>query len=309
MIAPKVPPIALKADEHLTAPKKNARKVLSAVYTGSMICAILAVSSLSSLVQFRFDFHAIEWVGFITLTVTRMAMQFLSKYLGAEMKVQRGKESDRVKSVQEDFLSMSRSVEPSAFYEWIDEENKRAKRSAYVSILKAKISKYEKRLSHYLYEAQFGSERKYAKRIKRIKRKLNELRAECAEDKISACIDHIKVKYRPLRASDFLSPMDVSDTRIRYSVDSHKANTVDVAKGLPMTLIVSLFLAVSGMSYVFGSVNMMSMLLDLLAVGINLFIGMYVIGERTVTSIVGVFINRKAVLSRFNAVQNSEKSE
>ena len=98
--------------------------------------------------------------------------------------------------------------------------------------------------------------------------KLNEqkafLESEISESYINENISYLKIKFRHLKAKDFETESEISNTsRKTYSINSSFETTKGIVKGLPQTFFISLFGSMITYNIAMGSINAISCLYDI----------------------------------------------
>ena len=101
----------------------------------------------------------------------------------------------------------------------------------------------------------------------------------------------------PMYAEDFYSVSTYeSDDIARYKMDYMHENSRSVMKSIPSMFLMMLICNMMSVNYIIGTVNVVSLLLDIFSLVLNFVIGYGYIGGKTASSMIGVYDRRRAVI-------------
>lgn len=150
---------------------------------------------------------------------------------------------------------------------------------------------------------------KESKRVLGLEKELAEMETHVTPTYIEDNLMHLRVRVKPIRASDFFSDGKEGDNAHIYSVNPRKDLSFRVAGGIPFTLFLSLLLVLISGSYMTGKLNLMTALADLLSIGINLYMGAFVTGDSTLAVVNASYVNRQTILRLYFSEKAAETAK
>ncbi len=270
-------------------------------YLPSVVAAILmvSVSSLSSLLQFNFSIKEVVWSTFIISLALRMALMFSAKWIGADSNFLRLQNGDTVEKYRARYLQATEGIDIPHFEKWILARNREEKKEQYRLLLRAKINRLQALLSKKRYLGSVRMTKHRTKCIRAYERHIELLIHKSSEEYLEEHIDVIRVKFTPLKASDFLSPSDTTVAKRVYSMNRTRENVVEISKGIPLMLFFTLLSSFVGYNVVVGSLSAMSLLIDLFSITMNFISGFTTVAHRNISKLISVYIERQAVLEAY----------
>jgi hypothetical protein len=278
---------------------KKRKDVLSFLPTVGMIILLFAVSSISSLLQFSFSFQEVVWSSLIITLGLRMAMLLSGQWIGADGRYQVDQKSEDVKKAKSEYMEASEKLDIPTFDRWIYRENIRRKTEAYQTKNNRKIAALDIKINRIKRKMMFTPTEKLRAKMHRLSQKKENIEAVNSDDFVRQHILDLRVKYKPLHASDFLTPSEfLSGKTEKYHMSEAAENVAEIAKFLPMTIFVTLWFSIVGTSYYFGSLSVVSVVMDTFATALHVSTGWYYVGRRTVSTEIFIFRSRKAMIER-----------
>lgn len=271
------------------------RTGVSLIPTVLMVMVIIATSFISTLFQFHFSLKEIIWSQAITSISLRILLQLSSKYVAGDTRIRRRQERDPILKNKTAFEELSEKLNAKDFFAWVDDYNLKLKRRAYENEVNAKMARLRAKLSRVNATAMRKGKNPFG-RTECLKKKIADLEAVSTDEYINANLVKLHVKIRPIRALDFLAGEDSAGTKEIYTVNPQKDLSLRIARGVPFAMFMSLLGAVFGYTFSTGQINAMSLVFDLLSIGISLYMGAFVSGDGTVSAINAAYLNRIKIL-------------
>ena len=289
----------LKIDEAEKNVKAVGRKAFSLLPSVLLLGVSVALTSIASLFQYNFDLSEIIVSDLIVFASMRIIVMFLSKYVGADMRYQRDVVDEDVTFAQKNFMGLSKKIERGDFEKWVKRENRAAKVAAYRLKLTRKLEKVHEKRRKVEFRNARKPKKKWNKKLISIEEKENSLKFRMSDEYIADNIAHIKVRYQHLHSTDFLSPNEFSVKRERYGMSEQTENIKEITKGLPLALFVIVFGAMVTFDVSKGTINAMSVLVDLGSILFYFLQGWSVVGRKTIALLITVYECRRAVIERY----------
>ena len=280
----------------------NAGQSTFVSYLPSVLLTVLlfAVSALSSLFQFDFYLQKIIWHSFIMSTALRLVVVFCAKWVGADTAYQRGKQGNDVMRAREAYLKEGEGVSFHAFEKWIEAYNLLRKKELYLLHLRAKAEKLEAKGAKLLREASISGSSRKERRGQALIRRAHELLSCTTDDYLEEHLPYMRVRgFYPISAATFFAPSVTGIKRERYSLDEAKENTVEIAKGMPLMLLLTTVTCLVGYSASIGTVTALSVMMDLVNILVSFITGWRMVGEKNLRKLISVYISRKTVLEAY----------
>ena len=287
-----------------TAEEKKERRKLRSFWSyvpgAFMFCVLLSISSLSTLIQFQFDFKEIVLTSFLLSAFLRIVIMFCARWVGADTRYKIEETSEQMNRARDRFLAMSQLLPPADFEEWVIEKNIHEKRVA----LKNGFLRCAEELRSEKARMEYSQKKKYrshvAKKIDRITVKIEQAEKKCTDEYIDKNIGFLRARYNELHAEDFYSVSTYeSDDIARYKMDYMHENSRSVMKSIPSMFLMMLICNMMSVNYIIGTVNVVSLLLDIFSLVLNFVIGYGYIGGKTASSMIGVYDRRRAVIDHY----------
>ena len=284
-----------KTDDGLVDAKAIAKNAVSLVPTILMVAVILAASFVSTLFQFSFSLQTVVWKEALIMIALRIVLQVSSKYAAGDTRVRRGLVRDPVVTNKAKFAELSEKLDAKEFFAWVDAYNLRLKKKCYEDKISAKITALRNRLASAKSRAARHG-KTVTPRILELEKRLAQAETEATPEYIEQNIVTLHVKVKPLRASDFLSGETETDDSHVYLVNPRKDFTGRVARGVPFALLFSFLCTLLGYSFTIGKIHLMTLVFDLLSLGINLSMGALFTGDSTLAAVNASYVNRHTIL-------------
>ena len=128
----------------LNAPSKE--KVIGFTSTAIEVIVILFIVGLASLIQVQFQINTVDWAIFVFSLVLRLAIIFMSKDVGARLRVEIGQSDPERLRILDILDKAKEGIQFAPFGAFIEKENMRLKREAYKSKIYRKIYRREKKI-------------------------------------------------------------------------------------------------------------------------------------------------------------------
>lgn len=297
----------LKLDEAEQKAKAAGKKVFSFLPSILLLFVAIALTSIASLFQYNFDLSKIVLMDLIVFASLRIIVMFLSKYVGADMRYQRDVSDEDVTFAQKNFMDLSKNLDRGEFEKWIKTENRSSKISAYRESISKKLEKINAKRRKLEFRNSRKPKTKWNKKLLALEEKAITLKYQCTDEYIVENISHIKVKYQHMHATDFLSPNEYSVKVERYGMSEHAENIKEITKGVPLALMIIVVGAMVTFDVSKGTVNAMSMLIDLGSILFYFLQGWSVVGRKTIALLITVYECRRSVIERFNELNRTAK--
>lgn len=291
-------------EEGLVDAKTITKNAVSLLPTVLMTLIITATSFVSTLIQLDFSLKDVIWREVLIMITLRILLQVSSKYISGDARVRRGLVRDPITTNKAKYAELSDKLDAGDFFSWVDAYNLRLKRKAYEDGMACRVSRLRDKISRV--KCRSIRRGKESKRLHRLEKELAEMETHVTPTYIDENLMHIRVRIKPLRASDFLSDGKEEDHAHIYSVNPRKDLSFRVARGIPFTLFLSLLLALISGSYMTGKLNLMTALADLLSIGINLYLGAFVTGDSTLAVVNASYVNRQTILRLYFSEKAAE---
>lgn len=282
--------------------KKNTAgsKITAYLPTVFSMIVLLALSSVSTLFQFNFSFHSVAWNTFLLSLTLRFCYNFIARYGSANLRYQLSQNSTQVKDACDLYVRESQKLDISHFAAWIEQKNAKNKENAYRAKIQGQIQCIDNKISFLKYKNARKMTKRAERKIESLKFKRDELQQRISDEYIKDNIRYIKVKYTVLRVSDFfISTGKGTGSKEKYSIDEGKEISRECFKGIPSTLMLTLLGSLIGINITLGSVNVVSILFDVMAVSINFFNGYWIIGGKSVASLLSVYTARRLLIAEY----------
>jgi hypothetical protein len=297
----------LKMEEAEIKAKTAGKKAISFLPSILLILVAVALTSIASLFQYNFDLSEIILMDLIVFSTLRITVMFLSKYVGADMRYQRDVSDEDVAFAQKNFMDLSRALDRGEFDKWIKNENRDAKISAYREKIAKKLEKTNVKRRKIEFRNARKPKQKWQKKLISLEEKESDLKYRQSDEYIVENIAHIKVKYQHLHATDFLSPNEYSVKVERYGMSENLENIKEITKGIPFALMIIVLGAMVTFDVSKGTINAMSMLIDLGSILFYFLQGWSVVGRKTIALLITVYECRLGVIERFRLHQKNAK--
>jgi hypothetical protein len=285
--------------QHPPRPRKR-KKMVEYIPSAIAVIATVAMSSLSSLFQFQFELKSVVWTSFVLTMLLRAGTFFASKFVGADARFKAELTSESMERVKTEFTKEAHGIDIVDFEKWIIERNKRAKREAILAQNAEKICLLSQKMDRLIYLNYKTDSHFRHWRIERIKRKIEEIEKVNTPEYVEKNISHIRVKFEELHAADFLVDSEKStEGRKIYTLDETRENTIEILKGIPLMLAITLFATLLGWNYTIGEINVLTLILDIGFVAFNFSMGYGSVGRKTAASMMTMYTNRRAVVCAF----------
>lgn len=296
-----------KTEEGLVDTKALTKSAVSLLPTVLMIIIITATSFVFTLFQFKFFIEDIVWREALIMITLRILLQVSSKYVSGDARVRRGLVRDPIVANKAMFMELSKKLDVKDFFAWVDEYNLRLKRKAYEDRMAYRITRLRDKISRVKYHSMRRG--MVNKRLRDMETELADLEEQMSPAYIEENLMHLRVRIKPLRASVFLSEDKGSENTRIYAVNPRKDFTARIARGIPATITLSLFLALIGYTHAIGQLNAMTVFADITTIGMNLYLGAFVTGDSTLAVVNGSYVNRQTILRLYFSERAAEAAQ
>lgn len=278
---------------------KKRRDVLSFIPTVVMLVLLFAVSSVSSLLQFSFSIQDVVWPSLILTIGLRLTMLLSAQWIGSDGKYHIDQKSPEVQKAREQYIEASEKINVTEFDRWIYLENIRRKTEAYQGKNNKKIADLDIKINRIKRKLMFKPSERLKKRLAKLTEKREDIEAVNSDEFVRRHILDLRVRYKQLRASDFLTPSEfLSEKTEKYHMSEAAENISEIVKFMPVTIFITVWFALVGTSYYWGTLSVVSIVFDTFATALHFSTGWYYVGRRTVATLIFVFRSRKAVIDR-----------
>lgn len=287
-------------------PRPAGRKsgVMEYLPSALLTIVLIVVSGLGTLIQFNLQFHAIVFSTFIISLSLRLVTVFSAKYVGSNIYYNKESSSDKFLNVQKELIETGKNIDKAEFDRYVKERNVQLKKDAYKGKKRGKIALLKEQINKLTFANEYAYSERRTNRIKKKEKKIEELRAISTDEYVDANIIYIKVKYRKIRSSCFFSPYEQNAPKYRqYSVNVSREISKEIAKSLPLTILLVSLGSLIVFSATTGSINILSLFYDIAVILFNFIMGWFVVGKKAVASTVNAFINRIIFIKEFNNVK------
>lgn len=289
---------------------KKRRDVLSFIPTVVMLILLFAVSSVSSLLQFSFSLQEVVWPSLILTIGLRLTMLLSAQWIGSDGKYHVDQKSTDVVKAREQYIEASEKINVTEFDRWIYLENIRRKTEAYQGKNNKKIADLDIKINRIKRKLMFKPSERLRARLAKLTEKREDIEAVNSDEFVRRHILDLRVKYKQLRASDFLTPSEfLSEKTEKYHMSEAAENISEIVKFMPITIFITVWFALVGMSYYWGTLSVVSIVFDTFATALHFSTGWYYVGRRTVATLIFVFRSRKAVIDRHLADLEAKKEK
>lgn len=296
-----------KTDEGLVDAKALTKSAVSLLPTVLMTLIIVATSFVSTLIQLNFSLKDVIWREVLIMIALRILLQVSSKCVSGDARVRRGLMRDPITTNKAKYTELSDRLDAKDFFAWVDGYNLRLKRKAYEDQMAYRISRLRDKISRV--KCRSIRRGKESKRLHRLEQELAETETHATTSYIEENLMLLRVRVKPILASDFFSDGKEGDNAHIYAVNPRKDLSWRVARGIPFTLFLSLLLALISGSYMTGKLNLMTALADLLSIGINLYMGAFVTGDSTLSVVNASYVNRQTILRLYFSEKAAETAK
>lgn len=278
---------------------KKRKDVLSFLPTVVMLILLFAVSSVSSLLQFSFSIQDVVWPSLILTIGLRLTMLLSAQWIGSDGKYHIDQKSPEVQKAREQYIEASEKINVTDFDRWIYLENIRRKTEAYQGKNNKKIADLDIKINRIKRKLMFKPSERLKKRLAKLTEKREDIEAVNSDEFVRRHILDLRVRYKQLRASDFLTPSEfLSEKTEKYHMSEAAENISEIVKFMPVTIFITVWFALVGTSYYWGTLSVVSIVFDTFATALHFSTGWYYVGRRTVATLIFVFRSRKAVIER-----------
>ena len=279
---------------------KRRKGFLSFLPTVAMVILLFAVSSVSSLLQFSFTLQEVVWSSLIITLGLRLIMLLAAQWIGADGRYQVDQKSEDVKRSKDEYTSASASIDITSFDRWVYMENIRRKTEAYQGKNNKKIAVLEIKINRLKRKMMFSPTRKMKKALQELTRKKEDIEAVNSDEFVRQHILDLRVRYKALHASDFLTPSEfLSEKTEKYHMSEAVENVTEIAKFMPITIFITVWFTLVGTSYYWGTLSAVSVVFDTFSTALHFSTGWFYVGRRTVATLIFVYRSRKAVIERY----------
>ena len=270
---------------------------------------LIIISGLGTLVQFNFSIKNIVFTTFIVSLSLRLVTVYSAKYVGSNLKYNKSLYTDDFKNIQKELIETGKDVDKAEFDRYVKDYNLKLKKEAYIKKKRGKIA----RLGAIINKLSFKNELSFSKwrdnRINRKLKKIEELEKVSTKEYIDANIIYIRVKYRKVRSCYFFSVVENNYAKGRYyNVNVSKEISKEIAKSLPITVMLVLLGSLMMFSATMGVLNLISFFYDVAVMIINFVLGWFVVGKKAIASTVNAFINRIIFIKEFKNERENKKA-
>jgi hypothetical protein len=262
-----------------------------------MIIFVFAMSGIGSLLQINFEFKTVAIVSLAGTTAMRMAVHFCTRWVGASARYQRDENSKDVERARDAFAESMTGVDIADFERWAVEENRKEKDRVYRDMCYAEILSLERKIGER--KSRTVIRKKDKKFIAKAEKKIEEIRARSTDEFIAENIPYIKVVFDRINVVDFMTRGHTVHARRKYKYDASHEISRDVLKSLPMFFLTSIAGALLGVSTMGGTINIASVLYDLMTATINFSNGWAFVGAKNTEKHISVFNNKRTVVLKY----------
>ncbi len=278
---------------------KRRKDMLSFLPTVFMVLLLFAVSSVSSLIHFQFSLNEVVWSTLVLTIGLRLTMLLSAQWIGADGRYHADQKNEDVCRSRQQFIDASEKIDITVFDKWILRENIRRKTEAYKSRNNKKIAALDIKLNRIKRKMMSSPSEGLKRKLRRLARKKEDIEALNSDEFIKRHIFDLRVKYTPLRSADFLTPSEfLTKKNEKYSMSEARENMSEIFKFMPVTIFITVWFALVGTSYYWGTLNIVSIIFDTFSTALHFSTGWFYVGRRTVSTLIFVFKSRKAVIDR-----------
>ena len=294
--------------------KINIKKVKDGIfaYVPSIILSIvlLATSALGSLLQFNFELKTVVWSAFFIGLALRLICFSLPKYIGSNTYYNKNLNSESVQKLRDDFLAASEKLDKSDFENFVEQRQLEIKKETYKEKKSQKIIRWRVKINALTFKNELSYSKRRERRIKHYENKIKDRESIITDEFIDKNIKYMRVRYPKIKAAWFLTPSENTVTkRESFTMDEAKENGREIVKSFPITIMFTLLGALIGYNATFGSVNVVSVLYDIMNILFNFTIGFFIIGRKNISKLMAVYVNRILFIARFNAAKTAKSAE
>lgn len=262
-----------------------------------MIIFVFAMSGIGSLLQINFEFKTVAIASVIGTTALRMAVYFCTRWVGASARYQRDENSEEVDRARTAFAEAMTGVDIADFERWAVEENRKEKERVYRDMCYAEILSWERKIGER--KSRPVIRKKDKKFIAKAEKKIEEIRARATDEFIAENIPYIKVRFDRINTVEFMTRGHTVHARQKYKYDAAHEISRDVSKSLPMFVMSSLAGSLIAVSSIVGTINIASVLYDLMFATINFSNGWAFVGAKNTEKHISVFNNKRTVVLKY----------
>ena len=287
-------------------PKHKAIPIIS---TTVEILTLCGLAGILTLVQFNFTFADVVWSIFGLFLALRLTMIFLAKDASARTRIEKGQEEQEHKELVKFFKDSIKEVNTADFDSYINTiENPRRKKEAYRAKINPKIEKLCGKIEKWTLAKKICEKKEkrfwvkiYATKIEKAEIKLSALKEKISDKYLDNNIDIIKVKYAKVKVNQFfvldlIGEVDKEQLTLNLNYENKKG----IVKSLPISAAFIILITLIGLDDItFGSINFVSLLLDLLSIAWNLASGWFSIGSKTLAKQQKIIANKIAFVEHY----------
>ena len=262
-----------------------------------MIIFVFAMSGIGSLLQINFEFKTVAIASVIGTTALRMAVYFCTRWVGASSRYQKDENSEEVDRARTAFAEAMTGVDIADFERWAVEENRKEKERVYRDMCYAEILCWERKIGER--KSRPVIRKKDKKFIAKAEKKIEEIRARATDEFIAENIPYIKVRFDRINIVEFMTRGHTVHARQKYKYDAAHEISRDVSKSLPMFVMSSLAGSLIAVSSIVGTINIASVLYDLMFATINFSNGWAFVGAKNTEKHISVFNNKRTVVLKY----------
>lgn len=302
-------------EKELESKPKKKLDILSYIPSVFLSFALISLSALGSLVQFKFEIKDIVWSAFLISFALRVITIYMSRYVGSNLNYNRALYLDDIQNVKKDFLDAGKDLDKSAFEKYVHNYNVEKKKRTYVTKIRSKLIRINKKIKVLNNKNELYYSKRREKKINKLKQKVSFLEHISSKQYVEENIQHIRIKYAKVRSCYFLSPVeDSSEKECQYNVNFSKENTIEVIRTLPFTIALILLGTLIGYDTIMGTANAVSIIYDVATMAFSFIMGWFIIGKRIISRTINAYINRVIFISEYKKTltvnaENKEETE
>lgn len=285
-----------KVRQDMEALKRRKRDLAAFLPGIIMFLLIIAMSSISTLLQFELSLADVAIETVLSMMVLRVGTMLASKWIGGDLRYKKEANGDAIQRAREEFVKLARAVDPVALCAWLEDKNKRDKITAIKLKADARLFRARAKV-----EQLRGAQLKHRSWLRAIAlgkatERLDTATRHASLEYIESNVTSIKIRFRPLRADDFIS-WSVRPTKVQsYTVNPGAENTMAVLRGLPSMVFMTMISAMLTFSVTTGDVSIAALLSDLFFIAANFSMGYSGTGAATAAKVESVYIRRAVIL-------------
>ena len=311
---PDIPvPAVKRVEETVNKYRRTPKLLIPIIATTVEVVALIGLMGLLTLIQADFIIRDINIMEFVGLAAMRLTMLFLSKNVSGRARVNALKRDEEYKELVAAYREEIKGLNYKDLEVYLRTvANPARKIAAYRATIQPKIEKLNADNAKLdlalatLERREKAPFKKWRMAWKKSKIVQNNTQIEkytvlISDEYIEANYKFLKVKYEVLTVDKFVAVTSNSDgAHGRITVNSETEMTKAIAKGIPLALLISVYLALIGWENTrLGNFDVLTFVLDVLLLSWYFLQGWFFVGGKVVDMIRDALVNKTLFIQQY----------